>query len=320
MFDMSYQCPNCPKKLSSKQRLQTHLDKRIPCDFKCRHCDFKCDNRHKFYRHIKKEHNDTGVEVVEAMPFVITPIEDYKIIEGVFDTDMGEVTVTIRPRTLQEEVIMKKRLLQLSGLLRESSGGALIQVMKHLDDSRTEYIPYSLGALLSMVHIRPETPQFHSICLTDINRRSVSFYSRTHPVNDMSCKWIVYPQETSLQMLTHHAHDLFSYLLHTGIAALEIKVLHNDIVFIMKAKNTTLLIRYDRAYNDIVVKTGIYKDLTECPASRSVEAANLLNIIEERKEQLLEEIKQVMPSRKDIAAFLDRGRPICYPSLLRTLE
>lgn len=91
-----------------------------------------------------------------------------------------------------------------------------------------------------------------------------------------------------------------------------------EIVFTMKAKGKTLLIRYERSHDHIIVRTGIFKNLTECPASRGTEAAELLRIIEERKEQLLNEIKQIMPSRKDITAFLDRGRPICYQSLLRS--
>ena len=303
---MSVKCPKCPKSLSSERNLRNHLIKKIPCDYVCRKCGVPCNYRQKYYRHLAKEHPALNPKTENAViPFNITPIDDFKV---TIDTNIGEVT--IRPRNTAE----KERLFSL---LR-TSPGSLMQALTHLDDDYSEYLQNTLGALLSMVHIQPSHPELHSICLTDINRRSVSFYSRTD-VNGNDCRWIVHPQESSMQVLTQHARDLFSCLLHTGIAALVIQVWINDeIVFTMKVKSKTLLIRYERAYDRIHVRTGIYKNLTACPASRGEEAAELLRIIEERKEQLLDEIKQAIPIREDINAFLDRGRPICYQSLLRT--
>jgi hypothetical protein len=189
---MSYECPKCSKKLSSKQRLVSHLEKNLPCDLQCRICEFKGDNRHKFYRHMKKEHPVTKErkEIIDAPPLKITPMEDFKI---VIDTSIGEVT--IRPRNSDE----KERLFRLLRL----SPGALIQALKHLDGDYNDYLQHTLGALLSMVHVQPDNPELHSICLTDISRRSVSFYTRTQ-ANDndaKDCRWIVHPHEASMQVL-----------------------------------------------------------------------------------------------------------------------
>jgi hypothetical protein len=45
--------------LSSKRRLLEHLDKSVPCDFKCKFCDFKGKDRHQYYRHQKAQHQNT---------------------------------------------------------------------------------------------------------------------------------------------------------------------------------------------------------------------------------------------------------------------
>ncbi len=37
----SFQCPNCPKSLSSQRWLMNHLQKRTPCDNKCRDCKYQ---------------------------------------------------------------------------------------------------------------------------------------------------------------------------------------------------------------------------------------------------------------------------------------
>lgn len=47
-------CPKCSIMLSSAYRVKTHLEKPMPCDFVCRLCDDKCQNRHRYYYHMKK--------------------------------------------------------------------------------------------------------------------------------------------------------------------------------------------------------------------------------------------------------------------------
>ncbi len=49
---MSYQCPKCPLKLSSNQKLKGHLNKKNPCDFKCRQCNYKAVNGNDYRSHI----------------------------------------------------------------------------------------------------------------------------------------------------------------------------------------------------------------------------------------------------------------------------
>jgi hypothetical protein len=50
-------CPKCPKYLSTPQRVQSHLAKKVPCDFKCKICDVKLSNTRTYTYHQKTVHN-----------------------------------------------------------------------------------------------------------------------------------------------------------------------------------------------------------------------------------------------------------------------
>lgn len=49
-------CPKCNTGLSTKQKLNQHLKKSLPCDLVCKDCGLKLSNRFKFYRHHKDKH------------------------------------------------------------------------------------------------------------------------------------------------------------------------------------------------------------------------------------------------------------------------
>lgn len=53
---MNFSCPKCPKMLSTRQRLDTHLEKTVPCDLQCRDCPFKATTKKQYNSHIRKPH------------------------------------------------------------------------------------------------------------------------------------------------------------------------------------------------------------------------------------------------------------------------
>lgn len=50
---MSYICPKCSTVFSSRQRLDSHLEKNLPCDLGCRECDFKGRSSIHYYQHMQ---------------------------------------------------------------------------------------------------------------------------------------------------------------------------------------------------------------------------------------------------------------------------
>lgn len=308
----AFVCPKCDRPLSSKQKLDYHMHKKkLPCDYQCRLCDFKGENRFQYYRHMKKEHTEPVELVVaerqhHAQTIDITPIEDFRnfVIE---DKDM-KISLSICAKTLEGQRRLKTMLPRLAT-------GGVVQVLRQLDSDRDQFLDNTLTGILSLVHSQPHVPQLHSVCLSDIARRSVSFYSRN---DEEDCQWVVHPQESSMHLLTQHARDLFSCLLEAGLAALIIQVWKGeDVILTMNTGERTLVIRYDEEHDVISVRTERYdpKHFTECPETRSEEAAALLRIIEQRKDEVLHAVKRAIPKREQIKFFLDHGRPICYPTL-----
>ena len=232
----------------------------------------------------------------------IMPMEDYQL----FIIDTKEAEITIRPKTLE-----------MRNFLMQATPGSIMQVLRQLDSDMDEYLPNTITGILSEVHTRPDVPELHSICMSDIARRSVSFYSRLNEDSD-ECQWVVHPQESSIQVLTQHARDLFSCLLEIGLAGLVIQVWKDEeIVLTMTKGERILMVQYEDDFDQIRVRTNKFdpKYLTACPESRSSEAAVLLKIIEDRKTHVLKMVKhRVMPKRKQIDFFLNQGRPVCYPT------
>lgn len=51
-----YPCPKCPKSFPTETHLHHHLIKNLPCDLKCRQCEFDAKDRFHYYRHQKAKH------------------------------------------------------------------------------------------------------------------------------------------------------------------------------------------------------------------------------------------------------------------------
>ena len=212
---MSVQCPKCSKVLTRKQSLKGHLHKKLPCDFKCRNtdCDFQGKNRFAYYRHMNNtDHSGTSTseqqtispKVVIAIPgeddsannnaipggddsannnnampggddnnedFQITPFEDFQIM---VNNDEFDININIRAKTQQARA-------KLRHLIKAKTPEDLMEALEMLDDDHSEYLSQRLAHLLR-VHINPKIPQLHNICMSDVARRSVSFYTRMSPV------------------------------------------------------------------------------------------------------------------------------------------
>ena len=57
---MSFVCPKCSKKLASKQSLEKHLDKIVPCDRLC--CGHVFASTKRYKNHRQQKHSDSNIE------------------------------------------------------------------------------------------------------------------------------------------------------------------------------------------------------------------------------------------------------------------
>jgi len=72
--------------------------------------------------------------------------------------------------------------------------------------------------LLNDVHAQRAEPRLLTIRGNDINRKSVSIYSRPHPTDD--CYWIVNSNNVALQKTRDHCDSLFNFTLVSAIESL----------------------------------------------------------------------------------------------------
>ena len=87
-------CLKCYKSLSSKQRLQEHLKKSLPCDLCCRICNEQFGTKYRYYKHVKTMHNDNVVKDIE--PLKLEPISNDNSIQTHSPKRKKHKRITIR--------------------------------------------------------------------------------------------------------------------------------------------------------------------------------------------------------------------------------
>jgi hypothetical protein len=77
-------CPRCFQSFLTVNWLKKHLEKTVPCDFKCKQCDFKGKDRHHYYRHQKShqsKNNERAIVPIQEKDdevLALQPVENKK--------------------------------------------------------------------------------------------------------------------------------------------------------------------------------------------------------------------------------------------------
>ena len=270
---MSFQCSKCFEDFTTLNTLNKHLRKSCPCDFQCRLCVYKGDNRNGYYYHMRVRHPPnvaTGSAETDqaAKPTVapakenprarvrlpddstksIVPIQDFdrETLSGMIrelsqlanknDVDVDvDIHIRIHPK--------KKKLAEDAVKFFQTSDYA--QSLKCLEGD----INKTAVDMLDSFHGDPSRPQLHAIRLADNARKLVKMYSR--PAPDEECSWLTFGPQPTLDTLSEHARALLTYGLERAASMLQYK-------FCVKEKSVCFCL-----HDDVLSKNLIVVDANE---------------------------------------------------------
>jgi hypothetical protein len=333
---MPFSCPKCSKVIKSKQKLTSHLNKKNPCDKVCQICNVKLPHQRAFNAHRKTHTVNVVANVVEENSPVkeLAPVKkvltlsearakffktktetprEVTMLKELFPLEdfQWETIVAEREemRTINDEIVIEKVKYERTVIRGKSiekliKSGVLNEALKALNEYSDK--PSIMKQLMYHVHGQPSEPHFHSLCRTDLNRDIISYYSRPDP--DQESGWIKAPFKDALNRLNTHARHLTMFMIQAGINALEVKywTIKKCVVFMFVANEYQTLLYRDNA--DLIYKRQpCSKEFIDCGDEHEHEVNKLISLVEDKKEEVMQEIKNESLDEKTWDDFFIRA-------------
>lgn len=182
------------------------------------------------------------------------------------------------------------------------------------------------AGILSKFHGDPERPHLHTIHMGDLSRKTVNIYSR--PSEEAPTQWLSFAKEPALTTLSEHASVMLQYALEMAANMLQYKFCAKEktVCFCLhdavQSKNLIIVDEndFDSANDgDILASLGykprlkvlFYDDvLTDIVQGfgYTEKACQLGLLINQKTEEVLEQLKVLALKEEDIFSFLERTR------------
>ena len=345
---MSFKCSKCSKLLSSLQRLATHMAKAIPCDFKCKQCDFHGENVKSYLSHalthkIDKVEDEPSKEVVLDIEPLRRPPPRVRLPGMPQATPAGRPLIPIQdfdPQCLKElaalankedvEIVLERIRMTIRPLKQRRAEEAVKSFQKsdyaHSLRCLDQGINTAAANILSKFHGDPERPEQHTIKMGDISRKMINIYSR--PSEEDQSQWLSFAKEPALTTLSEHASAVLTYALELAANMLRYKfcvkektvcfclhdeVLNKNLIIVdeeefegtstptvnaaLGIQPTLKVMFYDDVLTDIVQGYGY-----------TAKAIKLGELINQKTEEVLEQLKTLVLTEADVISFLERTR------------
>lgn len=335
---MSFSCPKCPKRLSTRQRLDTHLEKTVPCDLQCRECPFKATTRKQYDNHIRKPHplivntdeDEDSSEAVEIRPEInkvhvrlpgdpprdsdIIPLQDFdKNFMDMLIDYANENNAEVKVKML--EITVKPLKQRAVNALKVSDYANSLECLdndKNVNDTAIK--------VLSQIHGDAGRPEMHSIRLTDFVRRNVSIYTRS--TEDSEAEWLPFAKAAALHMLSKHVSKILNFTLMKATSSLEWKFCEQDKVVcycLYDPDNKRNVIIVDSDPDGMLASWGYAPQLEvkfyegniiDIPESLVYldQVRRLGVLIQEKAVHVLSQLENLVLTEKDVMPFLEQTR------------
>ena len=339
---MSFQCPKCSQMLSSKERLETHLVKKLPCDFQCRLCVYKASNKTEYYSHFKNLHTPKkDASVLEELPVVKRPRVRLPGMPEIASS--GKPLIPMQdfdPQCLKDlaalankeevEIVLERIRMTIRPLKQKRAEEAVksFQTADYASSLRCldQDVNTVAANILNRFHGDPGRPELHTIRMGDLSRKTVNMYSRSSD-EDQSA-WLSFAKEPALTTLSEHASAVLTYALELAANMLQYKfcVRERTVCFCLHdpVLSKTLIIVDENDFEDPegvqnlqmlgflpTLKVMFYDgELVEIEQGHGYtsKARALGELINQKTEEVLVQLKNLVLKETDVISFLERTR------------
>lgn len=325
-------CNRCGKGFASKRNLNNHQNKSLPCDLICKVCNVKYEDRFAYYRHLKNnvcvtetaeeaeecqndKEDENGIVLLSNMQPV--PLNDF--VDGPQFQELlkfaNRENCEIEVERITEKITIKPNKSETERVFQGLRQSDFMCSLKSLCGSPEEAVIDSL----IKVHTDPTRPQFHSICLGDLSRKTVNCYTRPQNQLARSGNWQNMTINTALIELSRHASNLLSLLLNNAVNCLTPAYYDEaDCVCFSTHHNEPsnehrgiIVYAFGIDDNNMEVDVKPVDYYSPCPEEKLPHARRLLELIERKKEAVIEKVRHYVLNERDLSRFLERTRPTC---------
>lgn len=352
---MSLTCAKCDRVFKNKRNLESHRNRKNPCDRKCKLCGEQFRKTRQLTDHLKKDHrkreeeddreNDDSVEVLEpiqntemtyreAQRLFMTPhvpLDDYNwdalTQPAQFKAYLTTMTDIPGGKQMLERVTYERYIIERSESLNDDiHDHTKMRTLCVLnDDDNNDRIQQQLVQLLCEVNAQKTEPRLHSLCKTN---GGIVTYNRVAPESN-DCQWISHNPSEVHEIVNSHSKRLLMFALQAGIYLLKLGIwmVHGTPVlftFESHADGNTyvIVVHFDAAIQELRCQRnanldkkefyGMPKDMS--PALHE-KTTHLITLVEQRKQEIINTLKNVQLSPKAIDLYLNHSRKECVETI-----
>lgn len=344
-------CPVCEKKCETKYQFYRHRENAHPMVIDSEseeseeeesHVGFEIAKRPLFFN--PEDEMIDSDDLKKLTPTETVPLDDFhelylQMLKEANENDC-EITIReikIRPRKRTDH----QRMQRVINSLQESAYMSSLQTL-----SSYQKLDHVAVTVLEKVHADRNSPGHHSICLADPSRKTTKIFSR----NGTKVGWVLHQKDEALRKLNVHSTDLIAILLEHAVEKLqnasfirnykqklaERRVFRSDRVpcVSMTDSKEYVIICLDQDYEKyenvyLNVENISYDDLF-VPGDIDPECFEILRrFINERKDQIIDQLKTLIIDERHLIEFLKKSRQVCLqthapesysPNSLKTLK
>lgn len=339
---MNKTCASCQKTFASTKNLMEHLyKKKIPCDLICRICKEKCVNVKKFNIHMTSKHEaktNSIIQESEDLPEFhlreeveaemaqkpLVPLEDFRQVDIIKQIiKQAKETGAIGTQT-----VININFIFVNNPVRTAAEAFRVEdfqyALRCLENP--ENVKHIAAAIMASMHTDPKRPEMHTIKMKkDLSRKQVKIFSR--PSDDLPAEWLSYGYDAALRRLSDHAAYLLKTALLGSINVFDFKfreegqklcvclstpIDHEYIIMYDEKDDDETGMAYSGQVEGILLKLELYEgelfDVTKDDRDIKEQMDKLFKHIKAKGTQVLQHLKDLKFTGKDIGAFLERTR------------
>lgn len=196
------------------------------------------------------------------------------------------------------------------------------------EDENDDRIQQQLVQLLCEVNAQKSEPRLHSLCKTNDNTGGIVTYNRVTPESD-KCQWISHNPSEVHEIVNNHSKRLLMFALQAGIYLLKLGIwmVHGTpVLFTFESHedgNTyVIVVHFDATIQELRCQRnanldrkefyGMPKDIS--PALHE-KTTHLIMLVEQRKQEIINTLKNVQLSKKAIDLYLNHSRKECADTI-----
>lgn len=339
---MMQTCKKCNKEFTTPQKLLDHINKRVPCDFKCTNCPFQGTSRQQFYRHrksgcIQLQRSEDEKQIVsnnvDHFPIPISDITDPSLLRKAIEyATENNCEVVIEQTIVTQKITVKgghcvddtrNRILRVTENIRDSDVNRALRCLEKSD--REELVPFVVDNL-TQIHGNYDRKDLHSIKMTDRSRKNVNICTR----QDDTCKWMKLPRHEAVSQVSAHSSKLLSSFLNEIIPKLSKCVQKHGaeirpclalfdpskkddptfeasgfIVYEVDADPHGLLSMFTSEKIPPNLRVSYESRIKYCHIQIQV-LDDLYDLVQQRKDEIVEMLKELVLTEKELTPFLQR--------------